>query len=387
LDDQPALPEVISIMGMRWTALVRDARLPAAVAVIGAIELALLHPDGWVYGIAVECAGCSVLVWRRTFPLAACTLAPIVTLMMPLLGPRLDDASAPLLIVVIGSYSLARHLHGLHGLLGLAMLAGAVALVYVLVDKRDHNVSDVFFVSAMLLPPYILGRLTRRLAEQAGQLERQQQQVKDEAARAERARIARDLHDVIAHSVSAMVVQTAVAEDLVRRDPDRAVEILESVASTGRRALAETGRLLHVIRDDSGELGLLPTPGLDRLTELVEQFRGSGLQVDLRVEGLLTPLPIGVDVSAYRIVQEALSNALRYGADQQAVVRVIRGPDSLSIASENTAAHGRVTGSGLGLAGIAERVALLGGTLTHGLAEDGRFVLSAVLPFGGGEPA
>jgi signal transduction histidine kinase len=97
-------------------------------------------------------------------------------------------------------------------------------------------------------------------------------------------------------------------------------------------------------------------------------------------------LPIGVDVSAYRIVQEALSNALRYGADQQAVVRVIRGPDSLSIASENTAAHGRVTGSGLGLAGIAERVALLGGTLTHGLAEDGRFVLSAVLPIGG-EPA
>jgi signal transduction histidine kinase len=374
-------------MGMTWTALVKDARLSAAVAAIGAIELAILHPNGWGYGIAVESAGCLVLVWRRRFPLVAGTLAPIVTLLMPWFGPQLDEPSTPIIIIVISAYTLARHLHDLRGLIGMALMAAAVTLDYLFVDERAHTVSDAFFVSALLLPPYFLGRLTRRLAEQAAQLERQQQQVKDEAARAERARIARDLHDVIAHSVSAMVVQTAVAEDLVRRDPDRAVEILESVASTGRRALAETGRLLHVIRDDSGELGLLPTPGLDRLTELVEQFRSSGLQVDLRVEGLLTPLPIGVDVSAYRIVQEALSNALRYGADQQAVVRLIRGQDSLSIASENTAAHGRVTGSGLGLAGIAERVALLGGTFTHGLAEDGRFVLSAVLPIGGGEPA
>jgi signal transduction histidine kinase len=387
LDDQPALPEVISIMGMRCTPLVRDARLPAAVAVIGALELTLLHPDGWAFGITVESAGCLALVWRRRFPLAACTLAPIVTLVMSLLGPRLDEASAPLLIVVISSYSLARHLHGLQGLLGLATIAAALALVYVLVDPRDHNVTDVFFVSAILLPAYILGRLVRKLVEQAAQLERQQQWIKVEAARAERVRIARDLHDVIAHSVSAMVVQTAVAEDLVRRDPDGAVNTLRDVASIGRRALAETGRLLHVIRDDSGELGLLPTPGLDRLDELVDEFRGSGLQIDLHVEGLPAPLPIGVDVSAYRIVQELLSNALRHGADQQAVVRVIRGPDSLSIASENNAAATRVSGSGLGLVGIGERVALLGGTLTHGPEGDGRFVLNAVLPLGGGDPA
>jgi signal transduction histidine kinase len=374
-------------MGMRWTVQVRDARLPVAVAVIGALELALLQPDGWAYGIMVESVGCLVLVWRRRFPLAAGTLAPIVTLLMPLLGPQLDEASAPLLVVVISSYSLARHLHGLHGLLGLAIIAAAMAMVYVLVDPRDHNVTDVVFVSAVMLPPYILGRLVRKLIEQKTQLERQQQWIKDEAARAERVRIARDLHDVIAHSVSAMVVQTAVAEDLVRRDPDSAVKTLRDVASIGRRALAETGRLLHVIRDDSGELGLLPTPGLDRLDELVEEFRGSGLQIDLHVEGLPAHLPIGVDVSAYRIVQELLSNALRHGADQQAVVRVIRGPDSLSIASENKAADHRGAGSGLGLIGIGERVALLGGTLTHGRAEGGRFVLSAVLPLGGGDPA
>jgi signal transduction histidine kinase len=387
LDEQLALPEVISIMGMRWTALVRDALLPAAVAVIGALELALLQPGGWAYGIVVESVGCLVLVWRRRFPLIAGTLAPIVTLVMPLLGPQLDEASAPLLVVVISSYSLGRHLHGLHGLVGVATIAAAMALIYVLVDQRDHNVTDVIFVSVVMLPPYILGRLVRKLVEQKAQLERQQQWIKDEAARAERVRIARDLHDVLAHSVSAMVVQTAVAEDLVRRDPDGAVKTLRNVASIGRRALAETGRLLHVIRDDSDALGLLPTPGLDRLDELVEEFRDSGLRIDLHVEGLPAHLPIGVDVSAYRIVQELLSNALRHGADQQAVVRVIRGPDSLSIAAENKAAGTWVTGSGLGLVGIGERVALLGGTFTHGPAGDGRFVLSAVLPLVGGDPA
>lgn len=381
------MPEVISIMGTRWSPQLRDAWLPGAVAVFAAVELALLHPHGWVYGVAVETVGCLVLVWRRNFPLVACTLAPIVTLVLPWLGPRLDEASAPILIVAISSYSLARHLQGLRGLLGLAVIALAVALVYVLVDQRDHNVTDVFFVSALLLPPYVLGRLVRKLVGQAAQLEQQQQWIKVEAARAERIRIARDLHDVIAHSVSAMVVQTAVAEDLVRRDPDNAVKTLRDVAATGRRALAETGRLLHAIRDDSGELGLVPTPGLDRLDELVEQFRDSGLRIDLHVEGLPAPLPIGVDVSAYRIVEESLSNALRHGADQRAVVSVIHGPDSLSIAAENVVAASRVTGSGLGLVGIGERVALLGGTLSHGPAGDGRFVLNAVLPLGGGDPA
>ena len=128
--------------------------------------------------------------------------------------------------------------------------------------------------------------------------------------RAERDRIARELHDVIAHSVSAMVVQTAAAQDLVRTDPDRAERVLADVADTGRRALAETGRLLHVIRDDADELGLAPAPGLADLPALVEAFRASGLTVDLDVREPLPALPVGVDVSAYRIVQEALTNAL-----------------------------------------------------------------------------
>jgi len=231
-----------------------------------------------------------------------------------------------------------------------------------------------------MTPPYVLGRLTHRLSEQSAQLVRQQELVKQEAARAERDRIARELHDVIAHSVSAMVVQTAAAQDLVVSDPNRASEVLESVAATGRRALAETGRLLHVIRDNENELGLEPAPGLVRLPELVERFRDDGLAIDLELDGQLRPLPVGLDVSAYRIVQEALTNALKYAADRTASLRLTSTPTTLLIRTSNASSPGTIGGSGLGLVGIAERVSLFGGNLTHGLTADGRFELTATLP-------
>jgi signal transduction histidine kinase len=163
-------------------------------------------------------------------------------------------------------------------------------------------------------------------------------------------------------------------------DPDRAGEVLEDVAATGRRALAETGRLLHVIRDEADELGLQPTPGLGRLPELVDRFRASGLDVRLEVDGPLRALPAGLDVSAYRITQEALTNALKYAADRAVSLRLTRTPASLSIQASNTIGGGAAEGSGLGLVGMAERVALFGGRLTHGVTRDGRFELTATLP-------
>ena len=162
---------------------------------------------------------------------------------------------------------------------------------------------------------------------------------------------------------------------------------MADVADTGRRALAETGRLLHVIRDDADELGLSPTPGLADLPSLVAKFRASGLTVDLDVREPLPDLPVGVDVSAYRIVQEALTNALRYAADRTAALTVSGTPGTVSIhASNRTSAHavGRDgTGSGLGLLGMAERVSVLGGQLTHGVTGE-RFELAATLPVGPG---
>jgi signal transduction histidine kinase len=376
---------------MRWRQLLRDALLPSAIALLGAAELYSLGPDGWGYGIALESAACVLLVWRRRYPLVVCTLAAVLTLAMPWVGPQLDEPATPIIIVAVVAYCLARRLEGFSGLIGMGIIGLAVLLDYGFVDQRDHNASDLIFVASLLLPPYVLGRLTRKLAVQSEQLLRQQEWVKREAVRVERDRIARDLHDVIAHSISAMVVQTAAAQDLVRTDPDRAATALQEVAATGRRALAETGRLLHVIRDDADELGLTPAPGLAQLPELVESFRGSGLLVDLELDGSMSPLPAGVDLSAYRIVQEALTNALKYAADRATSLRLTRTPNLLSIQTENAANNGKIAGSaggsGLGLVGMAERVSVFGGSLSHGLTGDGRFVLTATLPVtGGGDP-
>jgi signal transduction histidine kinase len=182
---------------------------------------------------------------------------------------------------------------------------------------------------------------------------------------------------VIAHSVSAMVVQTAAAQDLVRASPDRALTLLDSVAETGRRTLAETGRLLHLVRDDSDELGLHPTRGLADLPTLLDEMRSAGLTVEASVS-LEAALPGGVDVSAYRIVQEALTNALRYG-DGAARLVVRANGVGLSIECSNRIGQPSSTGSGLGLAGVAERVSLLGGTVQHGPTGD-RYQVDVHIP-------
>jgi signal transduction histidine kinase len=289
----------------------------------------------------------------------------------------MDEPATPIFLIVLGTYSLGRYLARRRGMLLLLLTVGLVVAAVVL-DAGDSDWTDVVFVLSLTVPPYVFGRITRKLTEQSRQLARQQEQLRAQAVRDERDRIARELHDVIAHSLSAMVVQTAAAQDLVRTQPDRAAELLSSVSDTGRQALAETGRLLHLIRDEDDELGLQPAPGLADLPALVEGFREGGLELDASLDLPDRPVPGGVDVSAYRVVQEALTNALKYAA----------GPVRLSVAAQNGALHisgsnrvgGRRTGgSGLGLQGMAERVRVLGGTLRHGSEHDW-FEVDVVIP-------
>jgi len=356
-----------------------DAVLAGALFVLGAVELFTMRVDGWGWGVLLELISAVLLALRRVDPLLFATAAPCALLVMPYVGPQLDDPAVPLLFWAVSVYTLARWIADLRGLAGVAIIALVTFSDYVFADARDHNLSDVVFVAALLVPPYVFGRLVRRLAAQKELLEEREVLVTREAVRAERDRIARELHDVIAHSVSAMVVQTAAAQDLVRTDPDRAEGVLRDVADTGRRALIETGRLLHVIRDDADELGLNPAPGVADLDRLVQEFRAEGLDVDLSVDDGLEPLPAGIDVSAYRIAQEALTNALRYGGGT-ATLQVTGTGAGVAIRATNPTGPRRPSmGSGLGLRGLAERVALLGGTLTHGSA-DGRFELAATLP-------
>ncbi len=340
----------------------------------------MVRPDGWGYALVLETGAALLLVWRRYWPLVVSTAAAGMLLLMPWVGPQLDELSTPILTLALICYSLGRWIANLRGLVGLGLLLAMFLVDFLFVDQRSHNFTDVVFVSTLAIPPYVFGRISRKLALQSEQLARQQSLIRDEAVRAERDRIARELHDVIAHSLSAMVVQTAAAQDLVRGSPDRAAALLQSVADTGRGALEETGRLLHLIRDDVDELGLRPAPGLAEVPALVESFRDSGLEVQAELALPTAPLSGGVDVSAYRVVQELLTNALKY-ADGPVRLGVESTPDLLRICCANPVGTSQVmAGSGLGLQGMAERVGVLGGTLTRRRGDDDRFMVDVDIP-------
>lgn len=285
----------------------RDGWLPLALAVVGVLELASLLPVRWQLGMVIEVTACLILIGRRRYPMAAPTLAGLVVLSMGFVGPGMDGPSLPIPMLLLALYALARWNADQRGLVGAALIIVISYVDILLIDVQDEGWPDLVFVAALAVPPYALGRLVRRLADRAELLERNQELVRREAVRAERDRIARELHDVIAHSVSAMVVQTAAAQDLLRSDPDRAEKALADVAETGRKTLSETGRLLHVIRDEDDELGLQPAPGLAELPGLVESFRERGLRVEAELPDPVPAMPGGVDVSAYRIAQEALT--------------------------------------------------------------------------------
>jgi signal transduction histidine kinase len=225
-----------------------------------------------------------------------------------------------------------------------------------------------------------------QLEERAARLEREREQQATRATLEERARIARELHDVIAHNVSVMVVQASAGEDVFDSDPGRAREALAAVASTGRDALGELRRLLGVIRPGEEEaLSYAPQPGIDGLGELIEQVRDTGLAVELSVDGEQRGLPEATSLCAYRIVQEALTNTLKHAAATRVRVTLRYDPGELTVrVSDNgrgvTDAAANGSGGGHGLIGMYERVALFGGEMQAGPSADGGYRVTARLP-------
>lgn len=201
----------------------------------------------------------------------------------------------------------------------------------------------------------------------------------------ERQRIARELHDVIAHSVSVMTVQAGAVRRLLRPDQERERAALESIETTGREALTEMRRLVGLLREQGATPEFVPPPSMRAVDVLVGTVREAGLPVELEVVGTPHPLQPGVDLAAYRVIQEALTNALKYSGPAQAWVTVRWAPHELELEIANDgadAAPGR--GGGHGLDGLRERVALVGGTIDSGPADGGGFVVRARLPLGGG---
>jgi signal transduction histidine kinase len=224
--------------------------------------------------------------------------------------------------------------------------------------------------------------------QRAADLEREQHQRVALATAAERARISRELHDVVAHGLSVIVVQAQGAAAALRRHPDRAADALQNVITTGRDSLTEMRRLLDLVRrDPTEESGLAPQFGVGSLPALIDRVRAAGTPVSFTVDGEPVPLPPGVDLSAYRITQEALTNTIKHaGPGASASVRLAFRPDRLEIEVSDDGVGGPVplTGDGTGLRGIAERIAMLGGEWTAGPGPSAGFRVWARLPL---EPA
>ncbi|MGQ4716404.1 sensor histidine kinase [Streptomyces anulatus] len=262
--------------------------------------------------------------------------------------------------------------------------------------------AQVIFVTIIMTVPFVLAWVlgdslrTRRayfdqLEERAARLEREREAQSKVAVAAERARIARELHDVVAHNVSVMVVQADGAAYVMDAAPDQAKQALETISSTGRQALAEMRRLLGVLRTgDAPESGeYVPQPDVEQIEDLVAQVRQTGLTVDFKVEGTPRPLPSGVELTAYRVVQEALTNTRKHGGpDAGASVRLVYFDDGLGLLIEDDgrgAAHelyedGGADGAGHGMIGMRERIGMVGGTLDAGPRPGGGFRISALLP-------
>ncbi|WP_369391014.1 sensor histidine kinase [Streptomyces sp. CG1] len=357
------------------------------------------HHGSVVAAMTVSVVLCVVVALRRRYPepmlLVACATG-LAQLVLDV-GTTLADFAMLVItytVAAIGSRWASR-------------LALAVSLVAATVAQMrwptPHSsfagqIAITVFQTVPFALAWVLGdsMRTRRayfaqLEERAARLEKEREAQSKVAVAAERARIARELHDVVAHNVSVMVVQADGAAYVLDTAPDQAKKALETISSTGRQALAEMRRLLGVLRtgehQESGEY--VPQPDVEQIDDLIEKCRTSGLPVDFKVEGTPRPLPSGVELTAYRIVQEALTNTRKHGGPNAgASVRLVYFDDGLGLLIEDDgkgAPHelyeeGGADGQGHGLIGMRERVGMVGGTLDAGPRPGGGFRISALLP-------
>ena len=331
------------------------------------------------------------LVWRRRAPLLV--LAGVLVAFASALALISHGSGSPLTALIalgVAFYSVGAHVEGRRAIAGGGLGLAAVAAIDYLGGGVFQSVGGVRPGAWLILALcWQAGREMRRsrleldgLRAHAAALELEREEKARMAAAEERARIARELHDVVAHSVSVMVVQAQAADRVLEGDEPAARELLGSIETTGRQALSELRRLLGLLRRFEAA-DLAPQPSLRHLDGLVAQVRDAGLPVELVVHGEPPPLPPGVDLSAYRIVQEGLTNALKHAgrAHARVVVRYTPGEIQLEVADDG-AGNGVGAAAGHGLAGMRERVAMYGGELESGPGATGGYVLRARLPVG-----
>jgi signal transduction histidine kinase len=327
--------------------------------------------------------GLAAAALLATLPVAARSRAPIAAIALTTGGVELaevlgssQDALAPFAALLLEAFSLgarARSRVGLVTFLAVVAVIGA------------GDPSNLAFVALVIGGPYLAGRVTRREREQAERLERlsaelvaEQERSAQLAVEVERQRVARELHDIIGHGLGLMVLQAGAVRRLLRADQADERAALESAERTGRQSLAELRRVLGSLREDDSRT---PTAGLGALEALAAQVSAAGLPVHVRVEGAPRPLPPALDQSAYRVVQEALTNTLKHAAAGRADVLVRFAAQSLELeVCDDGCGDGAAGPHGYGLAGMRERTAMFGGRLEAGPQAAGGFAVHAWFP-------
>ena len=292
--------------------------------------------------------------------------------------------------ILVAMFSVANHAPWPVSVLAAAAVATLLPVSFVIdwANKGHVSLSDLPYNYALFGAAWILGDSLRRQLERA-ELAMHLRAVEEERAKRavadERTRIARELHDVVAHTLSVIVLQAGASRRIAREQPERAAGVLGAIEALGREALGDMRRLVAILRtdadptDDRGETE--PQPGLLRLPELAERVRAAGLAVQIRTEGEARPLPPGVDLSAYRIVQEALTNALRHAGAGRAEVVVRYGGGGVEVEVTDDGRGPTANGAaGHGLIGMRERVGMFGGELEVGAHQGGGFRVRALLP-------
>jgi signal transduction histidine kinase len=371
-----------------WRTL--DGVLVAGLIVVAVIDLSTnskLEGPLWLNLLLLIVIALSFLV-RRSRPIVTVVVAFTVLSAMAIWLTQPPDMFVAVLILVCLGYAVGRHARGRDGAVALTI---GIAVMVTLAIAYDPN--DIFFpVVFFWIVPWLAGRtirnqtrLARELSEKAERAQHAREEDERRAIALERNRIARELHDVLAHNLSVMVVQAAGARQVLEKNPARAVEAAALIERTGREALAEIRHLFGPVRRGDAE-PLSGAQSIARVDDLARRAREAGLRVELRVTGDPVELPAGIDLAAYRIVQEALTNTLKHSGGARTRVTVAYEPNEVVLSVEDDGEGTREgyelgdAGGGHGLAGMRERAAVYGGVVQAGREPGGGFAVRARLP-------
>jgi signal transduction histidine kinase len=367
----------------------RDIVIAGLLAAAMALALALTKKLDGPYALNLLCYGSAsaMLVLRRRDPLAALVGSMGLVLLGTALLTDIEELGSSLLFLVLPMYAVGHYAEGRRAWLGLAI--GTALLFAITATRHPITLDQVGFPLGIQVASFTCGRLlrnrmllSRALADEAARLELDRELRAQAAVGEERARIAREMHDVVAHTMAIMVVQAGAARSVLDRDPDAALQALTTVEDTGREAMTELRRLLGFLREDA-PAELAPQPSLADLDALFERARAAGLPVDRHSEGQAFELDPGVELAVYRVVQEALTNSLKHaGPGAHATVTLRWAPDQLEVAVLDGGGSGATdgAGSGQGLVGMRERLAMIGGEVHARPRPDGGFAVRATIP-------